>query len=58
MLLSLRENGLSSLFKEVRAFKVGGFEKALTGFSVEAAKPHSGSFSVQFGSDSEGSAQL
>ena len=33
---------------------LAGFKKALKGFSVEAPKPHSGSFSGRFGSDSGG----
>ena len=35
-------------------FALGGFKRALRGFSVEAPKPHSGPFSGRFGSDSGG----
>ena len=39
---------------QIFVLDLGGFKKALRGFSVEAPKPHLGPFSGRFGSDSGG----
>ena len=39
MLLSLRKNGLTSLFKEVRVFKVGGCPRVSDGVSPGPEAP-------------------